>query len=75
MINSLKCAYRLLVDKPLLDTWLEQSKEVYLFQVLDMLSASRKVTPKQITENCFCKADLQVALVAAVCPEADVDRR
>ncbi|KAG0443169.1 hypothetical protein HPB47_015223 [Ixodes persulcatus] len=60
IINSAECSYRRrLVDKRLLDLRLKRQTKVDTFQDLEILSASWKVTAKEVIKNCFRKAGFE----------------
>ncbi|KAG0420089.1 hypothetical protein HPB47_003684 [Ixodes persulcatus] len=60
IINSIKCSYWWrLVHKLLLDLRLKCQTKVDIFQALEMLSASWKVTTKEDVKNCFRKAGFE----------------
>ncbi|KAG0413147.1 hypothetical protein HPB47_009721 [Ixodes persulcatus] len=66
IINSVKSSYqRRLIDKLLLDLRLKRQTKVDIFQVLEMLSASWKVTTKEVIKNCFRKAGFETPAASA----------
>ncbi|KAG0437725.1 hypothetical protein HPB47_017312 [Ixodes persulcatus] len=73
IINSVKWSYQWrLIDKLLLDLCLKRQTKVDIFQDLKMLSASWKVTAKEVIKNCCSKAGFEKP--AASAPE-EVDSK
>ncbi|KAG0419283.1 hypothetical protein HPB47_004210 [Ixodes persulcatus] len=61
IISSVKCSHRRrLIDKLLLDLRLKRQTKVDIFQALEMLSVSWKVTAKEVINNCFMSAGFEI---------------